>query len=279
MKKIKITVLGIMIVLLGFYFTNKITINMRNEDILMKEILKTKEKYKISPIDAIVIGNTIISGVKGKEIDYEKSYHNMKEYGTYNESLTVMKEITPVVSINDNYDKYLIGGNNSKRNISIVFKVYKETNIDKILSILKSKKINATFFLDGTYMENNLNQMNKLKGNEVEILSYNKEYNKALLKTTISYIESITKEKVKFCYTERENEELLNICKKEKLHTIKPTIVIKNNLYKQKKNNIENSTIISLEVNNYIEKELPITIDYIKSKGYSIEKLSKLLEE
>ena len=279
MKKIKITVLGIMIVLLGFYFTNKITINMRNEDILMKEILKTKEKYKISPIDAIVIGNTIISGVKGKEIDYEKSYHNMKEYGTYNESLTVMKEITPVVSINDNYDKYLIGGNNSKRNISIVFKVYKETNIDKILSILKSKKINATFFLDGTYMENNLNQMNKLKGNEVEILSYNKEYNKALLKTTISYIESITKEKVKFCYTERENEELLNICKKEKLHTIKPTIVIKNNLYKQVKNNIENSTIISLEVNNYIEKELPITIDYIKSKGYSIEKLSKLLEE
>ena len=203
----------------------------------------------------------------------------MKKYGTYNESLMVMKEIKPDISIEDEYDKYISNGNKTKRVISLIFKVKENTDISNILEILKKKKVQATFFIDGKYIENNINELNRLEDHEIEVLSYKNEYNPSLFKTTISYLESISKEKVMYCYTEKENDKLLNICKKEKMHTIKPQLVIKKDLYKNIKNNMNEINIISLEVNNYIEKELSISIDYIRKKGYKIETLSSLLEE
>ena len=69
------------------------------------------------------------------------------------------------------------------------------------------------------------------------------------------------------------------LCKKMKLHTIKPTIHIKNNLYSNIKKSLNNSIIISLDINNYVEEELKITIDLIKSKGYIPVRLDTLVSE
>ena len=69
------------------------------------------------------------------------------------------------------------------------------------------------------------------------------------------------------------------MCKKLKLHTIKPTIVLNKNIYKEIKNNLSNSIIISLEINSSVEKELSTTIDYIISRGYKITSLDELITE
>lgn len=245
----------------------------------MKEIKNSENKYKIDPINAQIVGENIISGKNGKTIDYEKSYNKMKRYGTYNESLTTLKELVPVISIEDNYDKYLVRGNKENRNISLVFPIKSKENIREILNILKTKEVPATFFIDGIYLENNLSTINTMTNHEIEILSYNNDFEETFMKTSISYLNSVTGKEPKYCYTEKDNEELLKICEKLELHTIKPTLVLKNNIYSNIKSNVSNSIIISLETNSSVEKELSLAIDYLKKKGYNLVTLKTLLSE
>ena len=241
----------------------------------MKSIRETDNKYKIDSKDALIVGNNIIPGKAGKEIDYKKSFSKMKQYGTYNEILTVLKDVKPVISIDDNYDKYIISGNAEKRSVSLVFKVYKNTDVNGLLAILDRNKVNANFFVDGTFLEKNIILLKSMKKHELNILSYNNSYDKSLFETSISYLENILEKDVNYCI----GEEALKLCSKLKLHTIKPNLVIHNNLYREVKNNIDNAMIISIDINSYNLKELSSTIDYIKGKGYKIVLLSDLLKE
>lgn len=277
MKRIFNRVLIILLSIFSFYYTNQVVSFLQENDPIMKEIKSTEKKYIIEPENAITTDNTIISGKKGKVIDYDKSYQKMKKYGTYNESLTVLKDTIPVISINNNYDKYLIGGNKYHKKVSLVF-VVKEKDPQTIISILKQNKIKATFFIDGIFIENNINLL-KNEEQDFELLSYQNDYNESFFKTSLSYLESITNNKAKFCYTEIDNNKLLNLCEKLKLHTIKPSLIIKKDSYKEVKENIDNGIIISLDINSLIEKELKETITYIKQKGYQIVPLESLIEE
>lgn len=279
MNKLKTIFIVIVLIVLSFYCTNKEIENLKNKDTLMQEIKNNKEKYIYKSKNAIVNKDTIIPGEKGIDIDYNKSYYEMKKYGTYNEALTVMKEVTPDISIDNNYDKYIIRGNKNKKEVGLIFKLNNETNPNKFIDILSDKNVTATFFVDGTYLEKNIQTIRQLRKHEVEILSYNNSFNKAIIKTSMSYLETITKKDTMYCYTETKNNDILDTCKKMKKHTIIPNYVIKQDLYKTIKNNLDNSLMITIEINNYNELELPPTIDYIKSKGYSIVPLYKLLSE
>lgn len=275
MNKLFYRLIILLFLVFSFYYTNKIIDFLREKDPIMKNIKKTDSKYRIDSIDALIVGNSIIPGKVGKEIDYKKSFSKMKQYGAYNEILTVLKDVKPVISIDNNYDKYIISGNKEKRSISLVFKVYKDTDINTVLSILDKNKVSANFFIDGTFLENNIILLKSMKKHELNILSYNNELDKSLFETSISYLENIIEKDVNYCL----GEEVLKLCSKLKLHTIKPSLVIHNNLYREVKNNIDNSMIISIEINNYNLKELSSTIDYIKGKGYKIVLLSDLLKE
>ena len=278
MKKIKIIFIIIILISVSFYYTNKVVDSLKENDPIMKEIKQTSNNYNISPVNAQIIENTIVPGIYGEEIDYDSSFHQMKKYGTYNESMTTMKEIKPTISIEDNYDKYISKGTNKKRNISLIFTITNE-NINNILNILEKKEVPVTFFIDGVYLEKNINTISNIKNHEIELLSYNNTYEKPFFKTSLSYLESITNNKAKYCYTKEENEELLKLCKRLKLHTIKPTISIDKNIYKEIKHNNYNGMIISLNINKYVEKELPVVIDYLQSKGYKLVTLDNLLSE
>lgn len=277
--KILERIIILLLLIFSFYYTNKIIDFLKEKDPIMQEIKKKDSKYKEESVNAEIIGDNIIPGKKGKITDYDKSFNKMKKYGAYNETLTVLKETNPDISIDNNYDKYIIRGNKENKQVSLVFKVLKEDIIDNILYILEKNKTSANFFIDGTYLENNILELKNMTNHELNILSYDNKYNESLFKTSISYLENITDNKVKYCYTEKDNNELLNLCKNNKLHTIKPTMIIKNNLYKQIKSNLDNSIIITIEINNYTEKELSTTIKYIKEKGYKIVKLQELLKE
>ena len=269
----------ILLLIFSFYYTNKIIDILKYKDPIMKQIKTTKDKYTIKYKNAIIKGKNIISGKKGKTINYEESYNKMKKYGTYNETLTVLKEVSPKISIDNNYDKYIVGGNNTNKNISLVFTINKDTDPSNILSIINNKNILVTFFIDGTYLENNIDMIKSMKKHELEILSYDNKYNSSYFKTSIYYLENLSQSKCKYCYTKEDNKDLLNLCSKNNLHTIKPTIHLNKNIYKEIKNNLSNSIIISLDINNYVEEELPYTIDYIKSKGYNLVTLDNLIKE
>lgn len=276
-KLIRVTLI-LLLSVFSFYYTNKSIELIREKDPIMKTIKGTNEKYNIKAVNAEVKDNTIIPGLTGKEIDYEKTYTNMKQYGAYNEILTTLKDIEPTVSVNDYYDKYIISGNPIKRSVALIFKV-EEKSPKEIINILKNNNVTATFFIDGLYLENNTEEVVLMKSHELELLSYNRDYDEMFFSSSKDYLESLTNKKLKYCYSEYEKEEVINLCQKLKLHTIIPTISIDKSLFKEIKEKLVNSAIISIQVSENTKKELDTTIKYIKSRGYSLKSLEDLLSE
>lgn len=264
--------------LFSFYYTNKSIELVREQDPIMKTIRTTSNKYNVSPVNAEIKHNKIIPGISGKEINYVETYTKMKQYGTYNEILTTLQETKPTVSINNYYDKYVISGNPIKRSVALVFKLENDS-FKEILNILNNNNVSGTFFIDGLYLENNSKTINSLTNHEIELLNYNNSYDEIYFSSSKDYLESLTNRNLKYCYTEKEDIELINLCQKQKLHTIIPTIQIKTSLYQEVKEQLTNSAIISIPITGNTKKELDITIKYIKSRGYTLEKLEDLLNE
>ena len=279
MKKVLIV---IFLTIFSFYYTNKTIDIIRETDPIMKEIKKSNNKYYKKAMNAKVVNNTIIPGINGKRIDYKKSYRKMKKYGNYNEVLTVFKETKPNISINNIYDKYITVGNNEKKSVSLVFKIENNTdieNIKNINNILVNKNIKSTIFIDGLFLENNLDLVNSFKLSELEILNYDNSYKEIYFSSSINYLNNITGKTAKYCYADYDNKELIELCSRLKLHTILPTIKVGNYPYKEIKNKLQNASIISIPTNSSTEIELSTVIDYIKSRGYTFLTLDELLSE
>lgn len=281
-KKKVIQVISVtFLMLFSFFYTNKSIELIRESDPIMKQIKETNTKYKVDPVNATIIGNKIIPGKSGKEIDYQKTYAKMKKYGTYNETLTVLKEIEPAVSVDDYYDKYIVQGNTERKNVSLVFKTDTISNLLSILNILNQKNIPATFFVDGLLLENNTSLFETMTQNnhELEILSYDNKYDEIYFDSALNYLSSITKREGKYCYAEYDQKEVIELCSKLKLHTIIPTVKTTTMPYKEIKDKLYNSAIISLPLSTITEEQLPAIIDYIKQKGYTFLSLEALLSE
>lgn len=281
-KKKVIQVISVtLLMLFSFFYTNKSIELIRENDPIMKQIKETNTKYKVDPVNATIIGNKIIPGKSGKEIDYQKTYAKMKKYGTYNETLTVLKDIEPAVSVDDYYDKYIVQGNTERKNVSLVFKTDTISNLLSILNILNQKNIPATFFVDGLLLENNTSLFETMTQNnhELEILSYDNKYDEIYFDSALNYLSSITKREGKYCYAEYDQKEVIELCSKLKLHTIIPTVKTTTMPYKEIKDKLYNSAIISLPLSTITEEQLPAIIDYIKQKGYTFLSLEELLSE
>ena len=275
MKKILILII---FTLISMYYTNICMEVLKEKDPIMQEIKSNMSKYEESANDATIIGNVIVPGHIGRRVNKNKSYSKMKKYGNYNETLTVMEEVKPELSVSNTFDKYIEKGNSNNKNVSFVF-IYDE-NIDKVIKILNSKHVPSTIFLDGIYLENDSLNGLKYNGNiNYELLSYNGEYDENLFKTSLSYLESVTKKSPKYCYSEVENSAVLNLCSKLKMHTIKPYIRIDDNLLKEVKSSLSNSIIISIKSSSSNISELSSVIDYVISKGYDIVSLDNLISE
>lgn len=278
-KNIFNIVFAILLLLFSFYYTDKSIDFIRQSDPIMREIKKSSSKYKIESVNAKVDGNKIIPGVVGVEIDYDKSYQKMKSYGTYNESLTVFKEKKPAISVDDYYDKYISSGNGVMQDVSLIFNVTRDSDPTNIINILKDNNVNATFFVDGIWLENNLELAKTLNQFEVELLSYDNRHDEIYFSSSLNTLASITSENPKYCYADYDNKDVLQLCGRLGLHTVIPTIKVGNYPYSEIKKKLRSSDIISLPINTSTEIELKTVIDYIKQKGYNIVKLETLLSE
>lgn len=281
MKKIY-QVIGVLLLgVFSFFYTEKVVDFIRDSDPIMKTIKNSSSSYEVSPVNAKVEGNTIIPGVSGKKVAYNDSYKKMKQYGTYNESLTVFEEVEPTISIDDYYDKYISMGSGVNNDVSLVFEVNVSDNITNIINLLIQTNTKATFFIDGLWLENNtsLAEIIAEEGNELEILSYNGRYEELYFSSSLNSLNKLTNLKPKYCYAKYDNKEVLELCQKLELHTIIPTIQTGNYPFQDVKRKLSKGSIISFPLNSSTEIELPTIINYIKQKGYVIDTLDNLLSE
>ena len=205
----------------------------------------------------------------------------MKKVDTFNSNLLVYEDIKPKVSVNAVYDKYIISGNKNKKEVSLLFLVENKTNIDKVVSTLRKYDIKVTFYIDGNWFEQNNEKITNLieDGNVIGNLGYNYQYNTSGVSWMNTIVTKIGNQNATYCYVETEDEETLNICKNNRSYTIKPNLVVDNNPLIAIKQNITNGSIISVKINNQLNNELPLIIEYIHSKDLKIVTLADLLNE
>lgn len=278
MKKY-ISYLGVLVLAcFSFFYTDKAVDIIRRNDPIMKEIISNSESLSVSAVDPIIENDDQIVGLNGKKVNINKSYSNMKKVNQYVESLLVFDEIIPSVKVD--YSKYIIKGNEKKNQVALVFTIDSDTYLKELVSILDSRMINATLFIDGKVIEDNLDYISKnLNNYEIENLGYNGVYHDIKIRWTNNMIESFTNNDVKYCYTEYNNSTVLDLCSKNKLYTVKPTFIVNSYPLLTVKKKIESGSIISLNLNREVLKEVSSIVTYIKQKGYEIVDLSILLSQ
>lgn len=261
----------------SFFYTEKTVSVVKEHDSIMIEIKEEMDKFKIDAVDAEIIDNTIKPGIHGSEVDIDKSYSKMKKYGKYNESLLVKKEVLPNISIKDNYDKFVIGGNDKKNQVTLIFLATNNIDVSKILDILKQKDIEATFFIDFYFYNVDVLKTIASFNHEIGNLSLNYDYNDSSFSWLTTKIKRLVD--TTYCYDDSYNQDTLLICSASKLYTIKPSIITDTRPLLEVKKQVQNGSIISFHINEFLEQELGLVINYLKSKNYDIVSLSKLLEE
>ena len=270
---IKIIGLGSLICF-SFFYTDKVINVVSEQDEIMIKLNQVKDKYKINSIDAKIIDDTIIPGIKGRQIDIDKSYKEMKEIGKFSEMLITYKEIPVPNSLDNNYDKYIVKGNELKKKLSLLVIITNKKEVDLIKNI---DYVDLNIFINYEVLSKNINE---LKKNNFTIYPYetNGIYSDDILKYSNNIINN-NYNKAIYCLTKTKNKETLDVCNKNKMHTIIPNVIINNNLYANLKPNIKNGNIILISLNNKNISELKLISDFINSKGIKIVSLNKLLNE
>ena len=265
----------------SFYYTDKAVDIVKRNDPIMKSILSSSNNYYVDPVSAIVNGDELITGLNGKQVNVEESYQNMKKLDEYNESMLVFDEVIPDISITSSFDKYIVGGNTSKNQVALVFKVNDSYYVETVNNILLDKDVLATFFMDGIVVESNMESVLELVSNgyEIENLGYDGAYTMERFGWTNNMISSLTNKDTKFCYTDYKSSDILDLCSDYKMHTVKPTVSVNNYPFTTVKNELESGSIISFNLNEQTLKELPSIISYIKQKGYDLVTLNELINE
>ena len=277
-----LTVIGIcLLTVFSFYYTNKLIEFSKSKDPIMIEIMKNKDDYNKLSIDALINNNYIIPGSEGLEVDVDKSYTKMKKLGKYNDNLYVYDVVKPTISIKDNYNKFVINGNTTKKEVSLVFKVNDLKNIENINKILFNNNVSATFFIDGNIKDDDINILKILdeSNNYFGNLGYNKKYSIKTIKYTNALLDRIDDDNHNYCYVEKDDINVLKTCSEVKMYTIKPMVVSNIFPFTYIKQNLENGKIFSLDTNSYTLKQLDLIIKYVRQKGYDFVTLEEILNE
>ena len=260
----------------SFFYTEKVINVITEQDEIMIKIKENEEKNNIPSTNAIIDKNTITPGLSGKEINIDKSYKEMKKLGTYNENMLVYTKVLPEVSINNNKNKYIRSGNKNFTEVSLIFKINKNTDLQKLLTLLDKNNTKANFFISYEYLEKHINEIEKEKNIEYYNYGKNGTYNDEIILIANNII-SKKSNPANICLTETNTNNTLKICSENEQFTIYPEII--NGTINSIKSKINNGSIISFEVTNTTLNELPLIINYINSKGYTISLLSELINE
>ena len=257
----------------SFFYTEKVTQIVRNNDPIMLKIKDAKKTISVAKIDPVINDDEYITGVNGCDIDVDKSYTKMKNVGEYKEELLVLSETVIDKKIKN---KYIISGNKNEKNVSIVFIIKDKVN-NNLVNYLNSRKVNANFFIEGNYLSKNIVNIKELASNHsIYYLGTDGKYSDKYMIYNNNLININTKNESNYCITDKKDEKLLKLCTDYDMKTIKADY-IENNILDTIKNNLTNGEIIVF--NSEDEEKIKISINYILSKGYNIVSLNNLLNE
>lgn len=271
----KIFKISAVLLLVGFsfFYTEKVTMIARNSDPIMRAIKKEESNKKVSNVNPVINNDEYIMGINGCEIDVDKSYSKMRSVGEFKEELIVMKETS---NDKDLTDKYVIGGNNKEKKVSLIFIVNKDID-SNLTDYINDKNIKVNYFIDGKYLEENMITVKFLSENSnIYYLGENEEYSDENMLYHNNLISMNGSNEPKYCFTSDKDNNTLKLCNDYDMVTIKSDI-IKDNIYKRIKDKLNNGVIFAIDSDNI--DEIKVSINYILSKGYNIISLEDLLSE
>lgn len=271
----KIFKISAVLLLVGFsfFYTEKVTMIARNSDPIMRAIKKEENNKKVSNVNPVINKDEYIMGINGCEIDVDKSYSKMRSVGEFKEELIVMKETS---NDKDLTDKYVIGGNNKEKNVSLIFIVNKDID-SNLTNYINDKNLKVNYFIDGKYLEENMITVKFLSENSnIYYLGENEEYSDENMLYHNNLISMNGSNEPKYCFTSDKDNNTLKLCNDYDMVTIKSDI-IKDNIYKRIKDKLNNGVIFAIDSDNI--DEIKVSINYILSKGYNIISLEDLLSE
>ena len=269
------------LVCFSFFYTEKTIDVVKEVDDIMITLKEQAPKYQVKAENAKIDGKFMTPGISGKIVNLQKSYEEMKHYGKFHPNLLVYDKVSPEISIKNRYDKYIQTGNPKKRQVSFLFIVDEKGNPSPIIEILKEKKVTGTFFIDGSWLEKNQNELVSLIEGKFTVgnYSYRGDYGHESFVWIDTIIKRVGGQKQSYCLVEKENKKALSTCKLQKDYTIYPNIIMKENPYSELTEQVESGSIILMRLDAQVKKELPLMITYLKQKGYEIVNLEQLLEE
>lgn len=271
----KIFKISAVLLLVGFsfFYTEKVTLIARNSDPIMRAIKKEESNKKVSNVNPVINNDEYIMGINGCEIDVDKSYSKMRSVGEFKEELIVMKETS---NDKDLTDKYVIGGNNKEKKVSLIFIVNKDID-SNLTNYINDKNLKVNYFIDGKYLEENMITVKFLiKNSNIYYLGENEEYSDENMLYHNNLISMNGSNEPKYCFTSDKDNNTLKLCNDYDMVTIKSDI-IKDNIYKRIKDKLNNGVIFAIDSDN--TDEIKVSINYILSKGYNIISLEDLLSE
>lgn len=271
----KIFKISAVLLLVGFsfFYTEKVTLIARNSDPIMRAIKKEESNKKVSNVNPVINNDEYIMGINGCEIDVDKSYSKMRSVGKFKEELIVMKETS---NDKDLTDKYVIGGNNKEKKVSLIFIVNKDID-SNLTNYINDKNLKVNYFIDGKYLEENMITVKFLSENSnIYYLGENEEYSDENMLYHNNLISMNGSNEPKYCFTSDKDNNTLKLCNDYDMVTIKSDI-IKDNIYKRIKDKLNNGVIFAIDSDN--TDEIKVSINYILSKGYNIISLEDLLSE
>ncbi len=267
-----------LLLLLSFIYTDKVFNEARGNDPLMKEVISYKKAHDVKPVEPKIKDDEMILGMSGLIINEEKSYKNMKKDDTFSKQKLVYDKKKPNTSITKTYDYYITNGI-SKNMVSIIFKVNNSTNVSELLSILAKTNVTVNFFIDGSYLEKNVETAFSMVNLNSEIynLGYDNKYSKSMISVTNNLIESITLKDSLFCLNEVKNDNYKDICASKKMLTLSPKLV--NPSITDLKKDLSKGVMIVYDLDEFDTSKFNFIISVIESRGYKIKGLSKLINE
>lgn len=269
----------IILLVLSFVYTDKVFSSVKESDPIMKEVISYKNKNDVAAVEPIINGDELMLGYSGISVNKNESYKRMKNIDKFNEEEIIYDRKIPKTTISKTYDYYIKRGNPKNKNVAIIFKVNDSKNITKLLNTLSKNNITINFFVDGVWLEKNIDYAFDMVsvGSLIYNLGYDGVYDKKNINIINKLIESISLEDSLYCLNENKDDKEKEICTKKKMHSIIPTL-IEPTLTDLKKN-LDEGIIISYDLKNFDENKFLLIVNSVTSKGYNITGLNKVLME
>ena len=247
----------ILIAVFSFYYTDKVIELSEMNNTILVSINDYAKNNNSKCIEGQINDMGIILGLSGMEVDKNKSYSNMKGIG-FKEELIEYKKKKCILNKEDNLDKYIIRGNISKSNVSLVIDIDTLKYYEEIIKIFEYEKVEVNILA-------NLNNIEKINNENI------------LYKDNNNNIKKFKKVIHNFYCVKTNDYEIINDCKKEKINSIRIVNYINDNLLSNTKKILDKGIIIFIKENYTNTNELLSTIKYIKSRGYNIVSIDELL--